>query len=370
MLKTMCMLLLLLVMPICAQGADPTQNTDPDIDHMLGAMLMLGFRGTSLSPGDPFLNMLKEGKIGGVILFDRDVTQGGNRNIASPEQLKALTASLHDAAPNPIFIGIDQEGGQVRRLKPQKGFMDLPSAQALGQGNPHATRETASALGAELAGLGINLDLAPVVDVDSNPFNPAIGRLGRSFGTEPQNVAQHALAFGQGLALNKVVPCLKHFPGQGCANDDSHLGLPDITQCWKADVDLVPYAEIIAAGWPGMIMTGHILNRNIDEQAATFSHKIVTGLLREGLGWQGVVISDDLQMKAVATGHTLKECIWLAIDAGMDILLLGNNLEWDANLPQKAWDALRSLYDEGKLSKERIIQSWQRISVLHAAYAQ
>lgn len=344
--------------------------TSPGVDQMLGSMLMLGFRGTELPEGDGFLRLVSEGKIGNVILFDRDVTAGGNRNILSPEQLKKLVATLSSAAPAPIFVGVDQEGGQVRRLRPQKGFFDLPSAQAMGQGSPNATLELAEQLGRELNGLGINLDLAPVVDVDSNPFNPAIGRLGRAFGSDPENVAKQALAFGQGLARNDVVPTLKHFPGQGCASEDSHLGLPDVSQCWNAETDLRPYADIFRQGWPGMVMIGHLFHKGLDpELPSTLSRKIVTGLLRQGLGWQGVVLSDDLQMKAVAQERDLKETMRLAIDAGVDILLLGNNLEWDPELPQKAWGALQALVREGKISEERIRESWQRISALHGAYA-
>lgn len=340
-----------------------------DSDAMLGSMLMLGFRGASLSADDPFLKMVSEGKIGNIILFDRDVSENAPRNVVSPQQLAALTATLRKAAPRPIFIGVDQEGGQVRRLKPQKGFFDLPSAQALGQGSVQTTRETAEKLGSELHGLGINLDLAPVVDVDTNPFNPAIGRLGRAFSSDAQVVAAHALAFGHGLAKNGVVPTLKHFPGQGCAGQDSHLVLPDVSQCWNAEIDLRPYADIFRQGWPGTVMIGHLFHRGLDpDLPSTLSPKIVTGLLRQGLGWQGVVISDDLQMKAVSEGRDLAQTMQLAIEAGVDILLFGNNLEWDAELPQKAWNTLKSLVDEGKISPARLAESRDRIAALHEAY--
>lgn len=353
-----------------ADNAWPESAGEAALDAKLGAMLMFGFRGAGLAPDDPFLALIKAGKVGNVVLFDKDVTEGGARNIVSPEQLKKLAATLREAAPGPIFIGVDQEGGQVRRLKPQKGFFDLPSAQAMGQESVRSTLETAEKLGRELHDLGINLDLAPVVDVDTNPFNPAIGRLGRSFGTDAANVAAHALAFGQGLAKNGVAPTLKHFPGQGCATSDSHLGLPDISQCWNAEIDLRPYADIFQKGWPGMVMTGHLFHKGLDpELPSTLSRKIIIGLLRNGLGWQGVVLSDDLQMKAVSEGRDLKETIRLALDAGVDMLLFGNNLEWDADLPQKVWNCLRELLAEGSLAPERVEESWRRINALHEAYA-
>lgn len=364
-IRTTLLALLICIFSTLMSPVAPKAGDVPRI-HKLGSMLMLGFRGATLDGADQFLQMIADGKIGNIILFDKDMTDGSPRNIVSPEQLKKLTRILREAAPRPIFIAVDQEGGQVRRLKPAKGFYDVPSAQAMGQGNATATFEIADALGQELTSLGINMDLAPVVDVDSNPFNPAIGRLGRSFGTEAANVARHALAFGRGLAKNGVIPTLKHFPGQGCAAQDSHIEFSDITQCWNPEVDLLPYADILSRGWPGAIMTGHVFQKKLDEeQPATFSRNIITGLLRNGLGWQGVVISDDLQMKAATSGRDLKEIMQLALDAGVDILLLGNNLEWNPDLPMEAWEALEALYNEGTLTDERIEASWQRISALH-----
>lgn len=367
--------LILFPLPGLLHAATPAENAvqtnEPSIDRMIGAMLMFGFRGAEAAAIAPqFQEMLRQGRIGNVILFDRDVTENTARNILSPDQLKRLTAGLRQLAPGLLFIAIDQEGGQVRRLKPQKGFFDLPSAQAMGQGSAHATRDLAAQQGKEMHELGINMDLAPVVDVDVNPFNPAIGRLGRAFATDAQNTASHALAFGLGLAANHVAPVLKHFPGQGCAKDDSHLSLPDITQCWNPEVDLYPYAEIFRQGWPGAVMMGHMFQQNLDSALpASISRKIVTGLLRQGLKWNGVVISDDLQMKAVQGSRDLRETIALAVSAGVDILLFGNNLEWDGQLPEKAWKAMRSLVDDGTISEARLRESWQRISALHQAYS-
>ena len=351
-----------------AGGASPAPPAaEPSLERMLGAMLMCGFRGTELAPDDPFLAAIANGRVGNVILFDRDVTTGTERNIRSPEQVRRLTASLRATAPGPIIIAVDQEGGQVRRLKPQKGFFDLPAAQRLGQGSLMETKETALRLGEELAGLGINVDIAPVVDVDTNPLNPAIGHLGRAFSSDAEIVARHALTFGQALAQHGVVPVLKHFPGQGCAREDSHLGLPDITQCWDGATDLLPYAEIFRAGWPGMVMPGHLFHARLDPQLpATLSPMVVTGLLRQGLGWQGVVISDDMQMRAIAGRYGLKESILLAVRAGVDILLYGNNLEWEDGLPDKVFETLRALVEEGSIPVERVRRSWERIAALHA----
>lgn len=366
-----CIFMLWLAIPGLIRADGPPAAAPPATDDMIGAMLMFGFRGASVAAISPQLkDMLRDGHIGHVILFDRDVTENSQRNIVSPEQLKNLTAELRQLAPRLMFIAVDQEGGQVRRLKPQKGFFDLPSAQVMGQGNVHATGELAESQGKELHELGINMNLAPVVDVDTNPFNPAIGRLGRSFATDARNVAQHALAFGLGLAKSGVAPVLKHFPGQGCAEADSHLSLPDITQCWNPDVDLLPYADIFRHGWPGAVMLGHVLQKNLDPALpSSISTTIVSGLLRRGLGWNGIVISDDLQMKSVQADRDMRQTIALAVNAGVDILLFGNNLEWDEHLPQKVWDAMQSLIADGTITEARLRQSWDRISALHSTYS-
>lgn len=342
---------------------------EPSLNEMLGSMLMFGFRGETLNTDDGVFKLLSSGIPCNVILFDRDVTTGSDRNIKSPQQLKALNAYLKSIAGMPIFVAVDQEGGQVRRLKPKQGFMDLPSAQSMGQRNVQETLDTADKLAREMTEAGINVDLAPVVDVDTNPFNPAIGKLGRAFNSDAALVAAHALAFGQGLAKNGVIPVLKHFPGQGCASADSHTDMTDVSQCWNADIDLLPYAEIFRAGWPGMVMVGHLKLSELDpDLPASLSANIITGLLREGLGWQGVIISDDLQMKAVTLGRDLKQVIMLALNAGNDILLYGNNLEWNAELPGQVWQALQELIAEGQLTEERVKQSWKRINALKETF--
>ena len=342
----------------------------PSLDMMIGSMLMLGFRGADLPPGDAFLAQVRAGHVGHVILFDRDVTTGGERNIASPQQLRQLTATLRAASPGPLLIAVDQEGGRVRRLKPQKGFADLPSAQNMGAGQPDKTRALARQLGKELAGLGISVDLAPVADVNSNPANPAIGALERSFSPNPALVAAHALAFGQGLAQQGVIPALKHFPGQGGAQKDSHLGLTDITRSWNAKADLAPYAQAFAQGWPGMVMLGHLFHTGLDAKyPATLSRAVVADLLRGRMGWQGVIISDDMQMKAITDHYGMEQAVLLAVNAGVDILLFGNNLYWDENLPQKAFATLKGLVQSGRISQQRVMESWLRISNLYATRA-
>lgn len=345
------------------------EETLPPLDIMLGSMLMLGFHGITLAPDDPFLKAVAMGQVGHVILFETVVAPNepkGPRNIVNRQQVATLTASLRKAAgARPMFIAIDQEGGQVSRLKPGHGFTFVPSAKAMGQKDPTTTGEIAQRLGKELAGVGINVDFAPVADVDANPDNPAIGKRGRSFSADAGQAAAHVQAFANGLAAAGVIPTLKHFPGQGCASADSHLGLTDISACFNGGRDLYPYAEAIRNGFKGMIMPGHLMHRGMDGNLpASLSKTVVTGLLRQGLGWRGVVVSDDLQMGAISQHYPLEESMRLAIEAGVDILLLGNMLTYDPNLHQRAFAALSGLVGSGQVSEERIGQSYRRIKAL------
>ena len=375
--KQFLLLACLLLLPAMAQANSgrpaakmPLQEESlPALDIMLGSMLMLGFQGITLAPDDPFLKAVEAGHVGHVILFDTNVAPDapkGARNIVNRKQVATLTASLRKAAGNrPMFIAIDQEGGQVNRLKPGHGFTYVASARAMGQKDPSATGEVAQRLGKELHSVGINVNFAPVVDVDANPDNPAIGKLGRSFGSDAGQVAAHAQAFANGLAQAGVIPTLKHFPGQGCASTDSHLGLTDISACFEGGRDLLPYAEAIRNGFKGMIMPGHLMHRGMDgTYPASLSKTVVTGLLRQGLGWRGVVVSDDLQMEAISKYHLLEESMRLAIEAGVDILLLVNNQKYSPTLHTTAFAALAGLVSSGQVSEERIAQSYRRIKAL------
>ncbi len=352
--------LLLPCQALCAGGK-------PSLDRMIGSMIMCGFRGAELAKDDPVRLLLQEGRLGHVILFDRDMATKGSRNVVSKAQLKRLTDELRAVAARPLFIAVDQEGGRVARLLPRHGFASLPSAKAMGQGTPEATRRLALGMGRELKEAGINLDFAPVVDVDATkgPRVSLIASQERCFGRDPELAARHALAFGEGLAQAGVVPCLKHFPGLGCASADSHLGRTDVTACFDKARDLAPYRKAAASGWPGMVMVSHAVCGAIEpDRPASLSKPAVDGILRGQLGWQGVVVSDDLQMRAVADHYSLEEAVRLAVDAGVDILLFGNNLHWDPGMAERAFTTLRRLVDAGVVPQARIEASWLRIQRL------
>ena len=359
------LLTLSVLLPLCLH---PATAAGASLEDVAGSMIMAGFRGQTLDDDAPILEALRSRQVGHVILFDKDITTGTARNIASPEQVRALTARLREAAPGPLFIAVDQEGGMVRRLKPERGFMGMPAAKTLGRGKPENTAILARRMALELADLGINVDFAPVVDLD-NPNSPIIGKLNRSFSADPATVSKHALAFGQALQDEGVIPVLKHFPGHGSSSSDSHRGLADISATWSSQADLRPYVDAIRAGWKGMIMVGHLSHKRLDPMhPASLSKIIVHDLLRLTLHWEGVVISDDLQMRAITSRYSLEDTILLAVNAGVDILLFGNNVSWDPDLPAKVHTTLVRLVKEGKIPRERLAESWRRINRLHDAY--
>lgn len=366
---------LFLAAPVCAflvptfdpaPAAPPSPGANPAPDELLGCVLMIGVRGNALD--EKTRETITNGKIAAFVILDREAGNEGAPIGASPDKIRELTGGLRAASGKDPLVAIRQEGGQIRPLKPDKGFLDLPAPQRLGQGNVHETFEIAEKLGKELADLGFNANLAPTGDVDVNPFNPLVGKLGRAFNTDPRQVAQHALAFGRGLAKSGVIPTLTDFPGIGSAPDKANQNAPDISGAWDPETDLRPYAEIIKAGWPGMIMTANAYARQVDKELpASLSPTIITGLLREGLGWKGVVVTDDLQTLAKERG--LKETLKQALIAGADLCLLENSVAWDPDLIQNALTALRELRDEGSLPNERLLQSWRRLNDLREAYA-
>ena len=349
-------------------GKSPDGNllSKPDLPSMAGQMIMAGFRGTGDEPlHEDLANILEyiaQGKVGGVILFDRDaILKTSERNIRSPGQVLLLTRMLQEAAPLPLFIGVDQEGGKVRRLKVENGFPPLASPGELGRASAEKTEETGKELGKLLRSLGINLNFAPGLDVNINPGSPAIGALGRSFSKDPVIVSAHGLAFAKGLSAGGVIPCFKHFPGHGSAHEDTHLGLADITTTWK-EAELLPYREILPQSPPAMVMPGHIVHREkTGNLPASLSEIAIQSMLRDGIGWEGVVITDDLQMQAVEGRFSTKEALRLAVLAGADILLLGNNLRHDSNEAGKAHALLLELVSEGAIPVSRIEESYRRI---------
>lgn len=345
---------------------EPAPAHDVSLDVKIGQMIMVGFRGLDVNDNSPIVRDIIDRHIGGVVLYDYDVPANiPIRNIKSPAQLKQLTAKLQAASPIPLLVAIDQEGGNVSRLKQSAGFPPTVSAQELSSINDLSlTRRHAAQIAETLAHLGINLNLAPVVDLNVNPDNPIIGRLGRSFSADPEIVTNHAAEFINAHRKYGVLCALKHFPGHGSSTGDSHLGLTDITNTWSSN-ELIPYENFICEGLADVIMTAHVYNANFDPNfPATLSRPILTGLLRNQLHYDGVIISDCMQMRAITDHYGFEAAIRAAIEAGVDIILIANNSVFEEDIASHAIAVIKKLLKEGKISPQRIDQSYRRIQKL------
>ena len=340
---------------------------NPDLRVMIGQMVMTGFCGLDASETSEIYETIKTCQPGGILLFDWD---GGlktyKRNIKSREQFQKLVAELQKATEIPLFTGIDQEGGNVCRLKEETGFCKVKSAQEIGLHNDaDEAKLWSEQIAADLNYAGINLNLAPVVDLEINQDNPIIGKMGRSFGKKAEKVISLAGIFCEVIRQKGILSCLKHFPGHGSASTDTHKQFTDISDSWH-ESELLPFEELIKRDLPDMIMTGHLYHRKFDEHfPATLSKKIIGGILRDKLGWQGVIVSDDMQMKAITDNYSLEESIFKAINAGVDILVFGNNsLHNLKSSLTKVIDIIEKFVDEGKISSDRIVESYERIILL------
>jgi beta-N-acetylhexosaminidase len=357
---------LILLAPI-AQSRPASGADDDSLDIKLGQMLMVGFRGITASPGSPVMNDIERLHLGGVILFDFDVElKKYGRNIVSPQQLRYLTEALTEHSALPLLIAVDQEGGLVARLKQKAGFPRNVSQAVLGDlDNADSTMYYAGVTARSLAVVGVNQNFAPVLDVNVNKNNPVIGKLGRSFSPDPAIVAKHGALMVRAHREAGVLTAVKHFPGHGSSRDDSHLGLVDVSGTWSRK-ELQPFQDLIRQDLCDMVMTAHIFNHKLDaDWPATLSHKTITGLLRGEMKFGGVVISDDMNMKAISDHYGLETAIRQAVNAGVDILLFGNNgYQFVQDLPSRAHAALKALVLKGDISRERIEQSHARISEL------
>jgi beta-N-acetylhexosaminidase len=345
----------------------------PSLDVRIGQMVLAGFRDTKLKPKNPIVADLEDRFLGGVVLFDYDVATGKyHRNIKSPEQLAELDAALQEATPvPPLLISIDQEGGRINRLKPAYGFPPSYSQQYLGTLNDlDFTYQAAETTAQTLKDAGINLNLAPVVDLNINPDNPIIGHYERSFSADPDIVTAHSLQVIRAHHEDGILTTLKHFPGHGSSTGDSHLGFVDVTDTW-APVELEPFQNIIAPGQADVVMTAHIFNAHLDPTyPATLSYPTITGLLREELGWDGVVITDDMGMGAITQSYGFEAAVELAVKAGADILAYANNSAvFDPTIPARACAVIKGLVEGGAIPESRIDQSYRRIMRLKARLA-
>lgn len=314
-----------------------------------GQLLFAGFEGTQV-PGD-LARLIAQGRVGGVILFAR--------NLRDPHQVRELTTALHSHAPTgvPLIVAIDQEGGRVQRLR--EPWTEWPPMRTLGDVDDlELTAEVARAVSRELVDLGITLDFAPVVDVDTNPDNPVIGD--RSFGRTSDRVARHAVAFIEAMQRAGVAACAKHFPGHGDTATDSHFELPrlDHTVERLRATELPPFAAAAQAEVASM-MTAHVLFPAIDgKRPATLSPEVMA-LLREELGYDGVVFTDDLEMKAMADHFRPEQIVHGCLESGVDALLVCHR----ADLREEILRLLEAAPDA------RVERSIERVNLLKRRFA-
>lgn len=325
------------------------------LEQKIGQMFICGFH--SLVPDDQIKKLIQEHHLGGVIYF--------RRNIGDPEQVANLSASLQklsaDQGNLPLWIAIDQEGGMVARID-HKRVSRIPGNMALGAtGNPDYSYEVSRVSAEELLQLGINMNFAPCLDVNNNARNPVIGV--RSFGEDPERVAEHGVAVIKAFQEKGLSAAAKHFPGHGDTNVDSHMGLATVEHDLDRlqQVELKPFIEAIRAG-VDVIMTAHVIFPAIEPERipATLSRSVLTGLLREDLAYDGIIVTDCLEMHAIAKFFGIGEGAVKAIEAGADVVLVSHTL----NDQIEAIEAVKHAVRTGRISEKTIDAAVTRILAL------
>jgi beta-N-acetylhexosaminidase len=337
--------------------------TNVSLDEKIGQMIMIGINDRkSLPANDSLIAEIKSGKMGGIILFEKNIS-----NTNSAAALKKFIADMQNYASTPLFMSIDEEGGKVHRLKEKYGFVSMPSAGYLGNLNRiDSTIYYTIRLATELKELGFNLNYAPCLDLATNPNNPIIAKVGRSYSADPAIVSAHAAASINAHHTQGVKTIVKHFPGHGSSMSDSHLGIVDVTNQWNI-IELLPYKTLIDSGYIDAVMTAHIINEHLDASKlpGTLSKVIVTDILRTMLGYKGVVFSDDMQMYAISKNYGQENAIKLSILAGVDVLVFGNNVTITDRIKASEIHAIiKKLVMSGEIPESRINEAYERIMEL------
>lgn len=342
-------------------NAPPSTNLYSSIplETKIGQMLMVGFIGTQIDSNSALMRDVQLGRIGGVALFEY--------NIDSLEQTQELINALQSRAATPLIVSADQEGGRVQRIGKNFGLQENFSAQELGGRDIYATHTFARSVAQILAKAGINLNLAPVVDLNTNPQNPIIGQLGRSFSADHNVVSQHAYMFIQAHHNAGVQCTLKHFPGHGSSTTNSHIGFVDVTNSWNEE-ELYPFSYIINTGRSDAIMTAHIFNANLDsEYPATLSKRTITDVLRQRLRYDGLIITDDMRMAAISNYYGFEKSIELAVLAGVDVIA---DSWYQADRIDSTIRIISNLVQSGQLPISRIDDSYRRIMTFKSRFRQ
>ncbi|MGI5147621.1 glycoside hydrolase family 3 N-terminal domain-containing protein [Plantactinospora sp. CA-294935] len=350
--------------PTPSRPPGPARRDEAALRRKIASLLVVGFRGQQATEAEWIVTAIREG-LGGVILFDRDLKTDAVRNISSPGQVTALVKALKQASPGRLLVSIDQEGGRVARLNPDNGFPATRSEAEIGRADSiPTTRAWAEGLVHSLTSIGVNLNYAPVVDLNLRPDSPAVGKLERSFSANPDVVVRNAAEEVRVHRAAGVRTSLKHFPGLGSATGNTDFAVVDVTDSWR-EVELEPFQKLLAKGAADSVLVGHVLNRKLDpDRPASLSRAVVTDLLRGRLGWRGPVVSDDMQAVAITSRFGLDEAVALALEAGVDLLVFGNQQEYDPNIVGQTLDTVVRLVRSGRLTEQRIDQSVARVDTL------
>lgn len=336
--------------------------TAATLEQMAGQMIVVGFQGDSAA--DASVKAVRDdiaaGRIGGVMFL--------KVNVSSLENVAAMNQMFRAASPElPPLITVDQEGGAVERLTEEVGFTEVPRASVVARDYEPAEAEALYArMAAGLADLGFTINFGPVVDINRNPNNQVIAKYGRAFGSDAETVTAYADAFVTAHHQAGLVTALKHFPGHGSSTADSHEGFVDITDTWDP-VELEPYRALIAAGDADMVMVGHLFHADYAAapgEPSSLSRRWIEDVLRGELGFNGVVISDDLEMGAIRDHFTLEQTVVGGVEAGMDILLFSNTANYRPSLGQEVLDILLAEAKADPEFADRIEQSYERIVTL------
>lgn len=333
---------------------------DVSLDYKISQMLVVGFSGQEFS--EELTVYTQEYKVGGFIFFNTDFGDKKS-NISSPTQLKALVNDIKRASTVLPFISVDQEGGMVARLNADDGFPATPTHGELSRLDVEAAGLEVYKLASTLSDMGFNLNFAPVVDVLVNPSNPVLLPKDRVFSGDVDTVVNGATSFVEASAAAGITSTLKHFPGHGSSLVDSHLGFTDVSDTYQY-FELLPFRIMIEEGYQGAIMTAHVFNRNVDpDYPASLSKVFVNDLLKETLGFKGLVITDDLGMHALSSHWTTEEILVKAINAGNHVLVYSNNLGdfYDTDYVRNAIAIIKRNVESGVIPLARIDEAYALI---------
>ncbi|MCW6003998.1 glycoside hydrolase family 3 [Micromonospora sp. CPCC 205371] len=351
-------------------GPASTPAAPPTLDEValrkkIARMLIVGFRGDQVKSNDWIMRAISEQGLGGVILFDRDQQSGGRRNINSPQQVTALIKTLDEAAPAKLIVSIDQEGGTIARLGPSNGFPATRSQAEIGaRDSPAVTRAWAEGMAQTLARIGVNLNFAPVVDLAVNPTNPAVAELDRAFSADAEVVVGCATETIGAYRGSGIRTSIKHFPGLGSATGNTDFEAVDVTGTWTR-AEIQPFQRLINTGTVDTVMVTHFINKKLDRnRPVSLSRAVVTDLLRGELGWDGVVVTDDMQAVAITSRYDRDEAIQYALQAGVDQLVFCNQAVYDTAVVEKTVDKVLAMVKAGQITAAQIDRSVARIDAL------